>query len=341
MREKFGKFVTICLLVALAVSTSSCVPDTVTGATAKPTPVRKKTPPPVKSKPKTCLAKAWLKALSKADVAKTIELAAKLAGPVENASPNVEYAAILAKDGVPASFLTAPLNQTDFKLWYYAWLLKKVLADNDILTLKSNDEKLKATMKILSARIARKEDPKGPLPWPAAVWGRRYGLCDRMAWLFAEFAYQMGFESRIVYLMDPDTKVSPHTICEIRGQNGAVWTADPYSGVLLTDSSVAELAANPKLMRDIWPKRPDWWKALPHSVCWIPAMPQDYRVLNQKLRGELVAALGGECPRFGEDPNTRLEKFAILAGKNDKCKTKLWFFPIRLMKMELEIGRGK
>ena len=330
------------LACSLAFLATSCIPDTVTGATPQPTqpPPKVKKPVVAKSNPKTRLARQWMTALSDADAAATIALAAEIAGPIENASPNVEYAAILAKDGVPASFLTAPANSLDFKLWYYAWLLKKVLADNEILTLKSNDEKLKATMKILSARIVRKKKPKGPLSWPAVVWGRRYGLCDRMAWLFAEFAYQMGFESRIVYLIAPGTKVSPHTICEIRSQNGAVWTADPYSGILLTDASVAELATNPKLMRAIWPKRPDWWKALPHSVCWIPAMPQDYRILNQKLRGELVEALGNKCPRFGEDPNKRLKKFAELAGKNDKFKTKLWFFPIRLMKIELEINKN-
>jgi hypothetical protein len=102
---------------------------------------------------------------------------------------------------------------------------------------------------------------------------------------------------------------------------------------------VTELAANPKLMREIWPKRPDWWVALPYSVAWIPAMPQDYRIVNQKLGAALMATLGNDFPRFGEDPKTRLKKFAVLAGKNDKFKTKLWFFPIRLLKMEMKYSK--
>lgn len=70
-------------------------------------------------------------------------------------------------------------------------------------------------------------------------------------------------------------------------------------------------------------------------------MPQDYRIVNQKLRKILVAKLGDDCPRFGEDPNARLEKLKNLAGKNDKYPTKLWFFPIRLMKMELKLKRER
>lgn len=192
-REKAYLILPACFLVSLA---TSCAPDTVSG-----TPAR-----------------LWLNALAKADGERTIELAAKITGSVEKNSPNSKYTAILAKNGVRESFLMAPLNQTDFELWYYAWLLKKILKDNGIMDLKSDDVKLKATMKMVSARIARKEDPKGPLPWPALVWARRYGLCDRMSWLFAEFAYQMGLDTRIVYLMNPDTKVSPHTICEICGK---------------------------------------------------------------------------------------------------------------------------
>ena len=337
MREVTGFLVIVAAACASAFIVTSCLPDVVTGATTKPEPNRQKP-----AKAMRCPARRWLKAVADGDAQKALELAKKIAGDVANAelkAPNAKYATIFEKDGVPASYIDAPLNTLDFKLWRYAWMLKKVLDDNDVNALKGDDAKLRKVMKLVSAKIARKEDPKGPLPWPAAVWARRYGLCDRMAWLYAEFAYQLGFETRIVYLMN-SKGVSPHTICEIRSENGEAWTADPYSGILLTNVSLPKLANDEALKRKIWPKRPDWRKALKNTVCWIPAMPQDYRKVNQKLSDLLAPALGDACPRFGEDPDARLARFAKLAGKNDKCKTKMWFFPIRLIKMELEINKN-
>ena len=330
----------VALAVCVALILSSCLPDVVTGATGKSEVP--KSQPRVDS-PKN-LAKSWLKAVAAGNQSAAISAARTLVkeAPQSNtADSSIEktYKALFEKEGVPASYLHEPLGVMDFKLWYYAWMLKKVLRENRVYDLKGDDARLKAVMKMVSARIARRENPKGPLPWPAAVWARKYGLCDRMAWLYAEFAYQLGFDARIVYLTNPKTGVSPHTICEIRSADGGVWTADPYSGVLLSDVSLAKLAGDDELMRKIWPKRPDWREALPHSVCWIPAMPQDYRQANQRLAAKLASELRCGLPRFGEDPETRLKRFAELAGKDDNFQTELWFFPIRLLKLEMRYSK--
>ncbi|NOY75763.1 MAG: hypothetical protein GXP32_08225 [Kiritimatiellaeota bacterium] len=322
-------------VLAAFLLTTSGLPDVVTGATAKPAAA----PKPKNEEPRRP-AGVWLKAVAAGDQAKAFETAREIAGASSKKQIDSEYAAIFAKEGVPESFFTEPLNEYDFHLWYYAWILRDILKNNGVDDLKTDDAKLRKILTMVSARIARREAPKGLLPWPVLVWARKYGLCDRMAWLFAEFAYQIGLETRIVYLMN-SKGVSPHTICEIRGEDGKVWTVDPYSGILLSDVSVAKLAASPKLMRKIWPKRPDWWKTLPNSICWIPAMPQDYRKVNQRLQTDLIPALDSRCPRFGEDPKARLKRYKELAGKNDPFETKLWFFPIRLMKIELKIKAGK
>ena len=329
----------LCLAGALALAAAtSCLPDVVTGATAAAPRKKVEEKKPLAGGSEICPARRWLAAVKALDEKRALKIAAEIAADGDlRGDPEKErkYASLFLKEGVPASFLSAPLNDQDFKLWYFAWALKKILRESGVEKLNSDNARLQAIMKLVSARIARFEKTRGPLPWPLTVWVRKYGLCDRMAWLFSEFAYQLGLETRVVYLMD-GKGVSPHTICEVRGDDGKVWTADPYSGVLLTDVSIAKLAASEALMRKIWPKRPDWWKALPNSLCWIPAMPQDYRGVNHVLHDFVAASLGDDCPRFGEDPDARLAEFAKLAGKDDEFETRLWFFPIRLMRLELK-----
>jgi len=56
--------------------------------------------------------------------------------------------------------------------------------------------------------------PKGSILWPYTIWQSKKGKCDQQSWVLCELAYQLGYETQIVYLRDPNTLISPHTICE-------------------------------------------------------------------------------------------------------------------------------
>jgi len=160
-------------------------------------------------------------------------------------------------------------------------------------------------------------------------------VIDRQAWLFSELAYQLGFETQIVYLRNPKTKVSPHTICEIR-KDGKVWTVDPFTGTILKNTSVSDISDSIELKKKMWPSRPDWQTAANDPVFYTPSYPQAYASRNQILYNKLKPVLGDYCPRFGEPPLERQKKYLILVKnlKNNDIYN-FWFFPFRLLHFEM------
>jgi hypothetical protein len=332
--------------------------DVVTGATKKVTKRATKSS-----------EEQWLQAVRKADVKSAIKFARDKAS-FSSTLTHKEYKTLAAKQGIDPRFLNKPFNNLDFKLWYDAWFLKNKLKEFGVFDLKDNNSKLKRIFEKVTERIKPFEKEKAIISWPTGIWVRKFGLCDRQSWLFAELAYQAGFETQIIYLVNPDNGQSPHTICEvlIKDDKGKVTrsVADPLSKVLLEGKSVADLANDKELMKKIWPDKKEWWVSLPNSIFWTPSYPQDYCIKNQLLYKRMHAELGSVCPRFGESPMQRMFRYIkmsigmgnarvrtekvngeILSGQmsdnglliDKPFKMGLWYYPFRVLKRELEVKK--
>lgn len=330
LKIKSGKAVISNLIILLLFcSLENLAQDSVTHATKKP---------------QKSLEVQWLGAVKAGNAKLAIQLADKIV-PNNSISKEISpiYLNLAKREGVESFFKKRSFNKFDFKLWYDALFLKIKLDEHKVVKSKDSNELLTKILQMVVKRIKPLEKEKGIIGWPSGVWVRGYGLCDRMSWLFAEYAYQLGLDTQVVYLVTPGTDLSPHTICEVisRDKDGKVIvsTVDPLTKFMLYGTSVADLAKNPKLMAKLWSKHPNWQKALPHSIFFTPSYPQDYSIRNQQLYKKVFSKLGANSPRFGEDPNNRMLRYRKLAKVNKQVNMDLWFYPFRLLKLEMDVVR--
>lgn len=238
-------------------------------------------------------------------------------------------------NGINPEFINAKFNQWDFQYWKYATFFKE-LARSITCNVDNDDAGINEIFTAVRKQIEPIEPPKGNILWPYTIWHLKKGVCDRQAWVLCELVYQLGYETQIVYLRDPNTLESPHTICELR-KGGKVWLADPFSDKLLSNTSVADLAANPDLIIATWPNEKDWQQAVKKSAYWLPSYPQDYCPRNQVLHSKIEPILFDNCPRFGESPMHRLKKYFSLTLEKDRCfPYDFWFYPFRLLQDEIK-----
>ena len=296
------------------------------------------------NKPKKSLELQWLNAVKAGNAKLAIKLADQIVpkGSIDKEISPI-YLNMIKSEGVESFFTKRSFDKFDFKLWYDAFFLRIKLDEYKILKSKDSNELLIKILQMVVQRVKPLETKRGIVAWPSGVWVRGYGLCDRMSWLFAEFAYQLGLDAQVVYLITPETKSSPHTICEVisRDKDGKVIvsTVDPLTKFMLYGTSVADLVKNPKLMAKLWPDHKNWQKALPHSIFFTPSYPQDYSTKNQKLYKKVFSKLGSKTPRFGEDPRSRMLRYRKLAKVDKQVEMDLWFYPFRLLKLEMNVAR--
>ncbi|MCP4177709.1 MAG: hypothetical protein GY756_08075 [bacterium] len=291
------------------------------------------------NKEKVEIAERWLNAVSTNKIHKAILAATEIVGKnIEE--PNKEkfkfYTQFLKKDKIKNSFLNAPFNEWDFNQWRQAYFFKQ-LANKIVSHSSGSSDNIKLLFDAVVARLKKNEGSKLVLINPKKIWERGYGLCDKQAWVLAELAYQLGYETQIVYLInDPSTLNSIHTFCEIR-KGKEVWIADPYFNVLIKRKSVIDLINDEKLCETLWKGRNDIQQIVKNSICLTNSFAQDYCYRNQILHKWLVKYLGKKCPRFGEDPVQRQAQYVNLVRKtyNSKNKAKvgfqLWPVPLRVL----------
>ena len=280
--------------------------------------------------------KQWREAVENRQAEVAIDLASQICGGFSPPLIPREIAQLCQSNGVNPEFLNAAFNYWDLQCWYHALFFKRsareIAAESD-----ANGGPIPKLFSVVSERIEPVEAPKGNILWPYTIWHLKKGVCDRKAWVLCELAYQLGYETQIVYLRHPQTLVSPHTICELR-KGEEVWVADPYFGKLLPGKSVAYLATDPNLANDTWPDKKDLREAVKKSAYWLPAYPQDYCPRNQILQDKVKAVLGDDCPRFGEPPVGRLKRYCSLTTEQDKLfPYAFWFYPFRLLHAEMSM----
>lgn len=269
------------------------------------------------SQPSPSLEEQWLNAVENNNKSTAIKLAGKI---IEDSDiteiTDPWYKDLFKSKGLNPKFLTVPFNEYDYQLWAHAFFFKKKA--NEII--KQRDKPVKDIFTAVVQRIKPEGKNTDKPLWPYDIWTRGYGVCDRQALVLAEIAYQAGYESAIIWLMNPKTNVSPHTICVLHHLQGRVWLADPFSDRLLPETSVYDAAASESVKEKLWPGRKDWHDALNYCHIMVPSYPQDCCKRNQELYKRLFKVLKSECPRFGVDPKLRLKYYKYLQSKRNGGK---------------------
>jgi hypothetical protein len=308
------------MLIAAALAGGCTVPPG-----AGPTPVEAACPAETAGD-----ATRWLAAVETGQEAEALRLAAILApaGRMRPADP--AYAAFFTAEGMDPAFLAAGFGHWDYQAWSHAAFFAGLARD----TVAGQADADRALFEAVAAHLTDPDPPNPGAFWPFRIWQAGRGFCDRQAWVLAELFYQQGADVKIVYLRDPVTLESPHTITQVRHE-GRAMTADPLSEVALPGVTVAQVARDPELARRLWPDNRSWQSAITAAALWVPAYPQDYAPRNQLLQERLRACLGTRAPRFGEDPAARLQAWP---AEREGMPTALWFYPLRLLNWEMLYG---
>lgn len=310
----------------LAVVAAAC------GDAAPAAPTARAAPKPVAAACPTeaaVLSQQWLVAVDRSDEPEAIRLAEALAPSAEAAqqAPPGEYVAAFASAWTDPVFLTRSFNHWDYQSWSHARFFSRLSAD---IAGGAPDP----DGALFAAVIARLRHPDPPNPdalWPYRVWQTGRGWCDRQAWVLAELAYQRGSDTKIVYLYNPGTSVSPHTILQLR-TSGRATVADPFSERAIYGASALEVATNPALAQSLWPGNRRFQRAITAAKLWVPSYPQDYARRNQILGERVTACLGAASPRFGEDP---IRRMATISAETETLPIGLWHYPIRILAWEM------
>ncbi|HET7295191.1 MAG TPA: hypothetical protein VFM88_22425 [Vicinamibacteria bacterium] len=314
------------LLAALALGCGAAGPSaTTTGTTSEP--VAAACPPEAAE-----LSGGWLAAVDRGDELEALRLAEALApaAVAALAEPPSAYVEAFARARTDPAFLTRPFNHWDYQSWSHARFFSLLAAE---IAAGTADE----DRALFAAVASRLRDPDPPDPgalWPYRIWQTGRGFCDRQAWVLAELAYQRGSDSKIVYLYDPGTDVSPHTIAQIRTR-GRPTAADPFTERALYGVSVFDVATSPGLAQALWPGNRRFQRAIGAAKLWVPSYPQDYARRNQVLSERLTACLGAASPRFGEDPNRRM---SVLPAETEGLPLGLWHYPVRILAWEMHVA---
>jgi hypothetical protein len=278
-------------------------------------------------------ARQWQEAILKGQIQTALKSADNMCGDIPTPPINSKTSDLFLQNGIRPEFINAGFNQWDFQYWVHAAFFKK-LAQGIADRVENEDAVINSLFSAMQ-QIEKGQAPKGYVLWPYTIWRSKKGKCDQQAWALCELTYQLGYETQIVYLRDPETLISPHTICELR-KNAKAWVGDPYFNKLIPGTSVADLADNQKLLKAIWPTRKNCQEAIKKSAYWLPSYPQDYCPRNQVLNSKLKQLLGDNCPRFGESPIHRLKKYITLTSEKDRrFPYRLWFYPIRLLHIQM------
>ena len=280
------------------------------------------------------LAEQWLGAVGRNDMMTALKIANAICEGAPPGRPGRAALKLAKSEGIDEAFLEAPFNAWDFQLWRSAHFFKRLATAKT----KGDPKDIRSLYDAVVARIDPNEKSSPHAAWPVRIWQRGHGVCDRQVWVLCELAYQAGWETQVVYLQDPKTNVSPHTVGELV-RDGSVCIVDPFFRKMLPDTSIEQLADDADLLNATWPGRADVREAIHGCRFWTPSFPQDYCPRNQRLQRRLAILLKDRCPRFGVEPAERLNLYRKLrkpaTGKRNRFPMELWPYPFRLLRADM------
>jgi len=214
--------------------------------------------------------------------------------------------------------LRESFNSVDAFFWTQSQLFNQIA--NDLKKEAGEKVPLKDVFKLVQTKVPEDKSKKDFAAYPCLIWQRGFGLCDRQAWVFSEIVYQLGGKASLIYLINDETKVSPHTICEVE-YKGKSYIIDIAYDKFLENTKFTDLKIDK--IKEIWPKHPEIHNCFGNAIRQIPSMPTDYTERMQRL-----SAILGKDIRFGEPPQNR---YHFWKTKYPKMDTRFWGYSIRLL----------
>lgn len=228
------------------------------------------------------------------------------------------YKSLFKQEGVKSSFISREkFNKVDAFFWHQAQFFKSLTRE----VLSSPKDSVEALYDMVVAKVLLKSDAQDIGSYPFHIWQRGFGGGDRQSWVMCELAYQLGGNASIIYLRDPITKVSPHTICEVIF-NKKHYIIDVMNKKLLANTKFTDLT--PEKIKQVWSEKLELHNAFENSVRLIPSMPIDYTERNQRLNARL-----GKLIKFAEPPQNR---YHFWKGLYPKMDIRFWDYSIRILK---------
>ncbi len=274
----------------------------------------------------------WEKAVIAGDAKLAVTLSKKICKTEKQEIPTA-YAELCQNNGLNPKYLNSEFNKLDFQYWNHAFFFSQ-LAKKIIKTEKNGNE-IEKIFRVVCNNIKKKTaEIQGYTLWPYVIWLQKKGLCDRQSWVLSELAYQLGYETQIVYIRDKKG-IPRHTICEIR-KGTLKWLADPYARKLHVNKSVLDILKN-KESRDLFmPNKFNLQESLNHTEYWLPSYPQDYCKRNQTLYSVFKSFFPENTVRFGEAPEERLMNYILLTTEDERYLAyQFWFYPFRLLRSQI------
>ena len=258
------------------------------------------------------------KLITKQEVDKAVNLANSL---VKENSGEVAgfFKDLFKKEAVKETVLSRKaFNKVDAFFWTQAQYFKSKV--NDAIAKNEDKEDAKILYDLVVEKVKPQSEAQDVGSYPIHIWERGFGACDRQSWAYCELIYQLGGNASIIYLRNPDTLESPHTICEVV-LNGKHYVVDILNKKFLADTKYSDLSL--EKIKEIWKEVPDIHNTFAKHVRLIPAMPIDYSERNQRLNARL-----GKHIKFGEPPQNRFHFWKKVYPKDD---IRFWGYPIRIL----------
>ena len=230
------------------------------------------------------------------------------------------YKDLFTQEGIKDSVITRKeFNDLDFFFWVQAQFFKSL--SNELVANSTGKNLIEVLYEVVSKQVLQKGDVQDLGVYPIHIWNRKFGACDRQSWVVCELAYQNGARTSIIYLIDPITKESPHTICEVYFK-GEHYIIDVLNQKFLQNTKFTDLTQDK--IKEIWKENPNIHDAFKNAVRLVPSMPIDYSERNQRLNARL-----GKLIKFAEPPQNRYHFWKQLYPSQD---IRFWEYPIRILK---------
>ncbi len=258
-------------------------------------------------------------------------------------------------DELQEKFLNIQDMQYIARCILYKEITENVVRNQKLSVEKQAEELFNWTVRNIAQDAGREDFPALPID----IMLRGYGVCDRSAWVLVILARQLGIKGEIFYLIDPVKKTSPHTVALLYIDNK--WCVfDPYKEVVLKtpkNSSflgIGEILKNPMLIKQSYPKDPDFVKAFEEGMLWIPGESRCY-FPKMAIIEKIIDELAGETPLIYWDLSKEIDfviktflnpnltsqvafKEMFFQADDKKVKAGIWFYPFRL---EQQYSSGK
>jgi len=280
----------------------------------------------------------WYNALVDGNEKEALLYAAKIIPDDSPILPNPEFIQHLSNNSLGTLIITSPFNHFDYLRWKDADEIRRI-----VKSYEADDEPLPELFKKVLTKGKRVTDKESltlkemfhakegnfkdePYTSVIDIWKNGYFSFDEVIRLFSAISYQSGYEVQVVSFYNDKWKLQ-HVVCEIR-KNGKSYVADFIHGRIWSDMTVAKLAGDTSTVKTIWAE--NLLNSINRRVYRLPAEAMDFKLCNMLLADKLTELGLADKPRFGRNPQTRIDEYIEeYSNKSEKNPYLYWNFPFK------------